>query len=62
MRPEATMFPIDIAAMVAAAALVFGGGSAALLSRRPSVSKPEAPVASEPEADEPQMHNDAPQA
>ena len=53
------MFPIDIAAMVAAAALVFGGGSAALLSRRPGVSKPEATVASEPEADEPPKQEDA---
>jgi len=44
------MFPIDIAAMVAAAALVFGGGSAAFLSRRPKASpEPSAEAASDSE-------------
>jgi hypothetical protein len=48
------MFPIDIAAMVAAAALVFGGGSAALLSRRPKpdAEKPAAEAGSYPEKTE----------
>jgi|GEM_PF-6892844 hypothetical protein len=43
------MFPIDIAAMVAAAALVFGGGSAALLSRRPKADSAKAAVEAEAE-------------
>jgi hypothetical protein len=45
------MFPIDIAAMVAAAALVFGGGSAAFLSRRPKAAAPESPVAGEADSE-----------